>query len=291
MKPSWGKRYFFTICLCIAVFPGLVGKVQAAAAALPNSHKSNEEYIVKLCIVSADISWESGWDWRYRNDFFLKYLYKIKPTYREEPFIKYVDFKGFNKVTFVMAPDFCHAKRYEFVRNIFNELQGSKDHPAVMRQLDAIEGNVSTLDLHGVSGGIEKDDYVRTLSPEAIKKCLYVAELTDLTFDGSHDHGPYLDDEGMYLVEMTRIYQQYAFPFIDVTYHINRINPKEGIDDHKGDVFFLLSGNCQNGMDTINNLLYWTSKLTRGKIKQTTLRFIKNPDPQRYLDSLSIHEP
>jgi hypothetical protein len=284
MKLSWNSGQIFAICLCIAVFLGLVGKVQAAAAALPSTHKPNEEYTVKLCVVSADISWDTGRDWRYRNDFFLKYLYKIKPTYRDEPFIKYVDFKGFNKVTFLMAPDFCHAKRYEFVRNIFNELQGSKDHPAVMRRLDAAEEYVSTIDHRGVSGGMFKDDYVRTLSPEVIKKCLYVAEVTDFPSDNLLDRGPYLDDQGVYFVEMNRIFLQYAFPFIDATKGSVVIKSKEGINH-------LLSGNCQNGMDTINNLLYWTSKLTRGKIKQTTLRFIKDPDPQKYLDGLSTHDP
>jgi hypothetical protein len=256
------------------------GDVATPAEKLPKE-KHIDEFKMEACIVTVEISWDAGRDWKYRNDFFLKYLKQIRSLYSDDVIIKYVDFNEFSKFTILMNRDYCLKKRYEVIRNVFNSVQRSDDHSAMMGKISAFEGYFNTLDPRDVSGGMFKDDYVRTLDHNVIKKCLFAAELTDMTFDS------WSDDETWYLSDLLRIYREYAFPFVDVTYHVSRIRQKVGENDHKGDVFFLLGRDCQNGRETINNFLYWTSKLAKGKIKQTTFSFIKNPDPQKYLDGLS----
>jgi hypothetical protein len=281
----WGILLFAGL-LCLAALLMPVGRVLAGSVALPSSHKLDENYVAKLCVVTANIAWDKGVDWKYKNDFFLKYLFKIKPAYQEGPVIKYVDFRGFNVVSFVMERGFCEGKRYEYVREIFNKTQVNKEHPARIRQLKAAEEDVNRMDVRGVSGNRFYVDYVRALSPEVIKKCLYVADAEDVPLNGATDEGPYPDDNLVYFIEMRRIFSQYALPFLDVSAATETVKSQDGGSDTRFYVFFLLSGRCEHGMESINNLLYWTSKLTRGKLKHTKLRFINDPDPKTYLESL-----
>lgn len=277
-------RLMFVLCLIFGSCQGLA----KAAEAGPDGARPFDLYREfpprKTCIIMADLSWDKGTGRRYKSHFMFDYMMMLRKKFKRQAYVKNIDFENFNSFTLLMNKTYCDMESQSVIRNIFLTITKDRhDDVTHMSYVKATPGYYNPTDIRDMTQGVIVWDYIRKMDRKDLKKCLSVIDFYDYSI------APYGEDTDYYIQAMENISTIFGFDIIQTLVAMRRTQPAGNLQDHDGDFFILVGGDCQQGMNKINYLLDWVDQAIAGKVKKPNFRFMKNPNVDKFLGQLPAY--
>lgn len=276
-------RLMLVLCLVVGCFPDLARAAEAGSAGGHSYDIYHQFPPRKICIITAAISWDKATSRSYKSHFMFDYMMKLRTKFKHFVYFKNIDFENFSGFTLLMNETDCDTESQSVIRKIFWAVAKNKhDTVANMSDLKARSDYYNPLDVRDMTQGIIVWDYIRKIDRKDLKKCLSAIDFYDYSI------GPYDENLGYYTQALENVASMFGFGIIQTLDATRRMQPAGNLQDHDGDFFILVGGDCQQGMNKINHLLDWVDQAIAGKVKKPNFRFMKEANVDKFLKQLPV---